>query len=122
MPWTASPRGELGWWSAAWVGDERGEETRDGLGASVEAELLDPRVSFGGHSHLPDDAARPGGGVLGEPADVDTAVRARRVDVGLRGVEEVEHGARAVVGREPGALFHGGVDDGGQEGGGGVHG
>jgi hypothetical protein len=85
----ALPRGELGWWSAAGVGNERGEETGDRLRRGVGAELLYPWVAFGGQDpYLPDDAARPGGGVLGEPTDVDAAVWARRVDVGLRRVDD----------------------------------
>jgi hypothetical protein len=92
---------------------------------------LDPRLAFGGlYLDLPDDAALPGGGVFGEPADVDAAVGARRVDVGLRGVddgpaeavEEFEHRVCAVVGGEPMAVFHGRADGSGQVGGGGGHG
>ncbi|MFF2539544.1 hypothetical protein [Streptomyces cyaneofuscatus] len=79
---------------------------------------------------MPDDVALPGGGLFGEPADVDVTVRAGCVDVGLRGVadgpaeavEKVENRTGAVVGGKPAAVFRGRADDGGQEGGGRGHG
>ncbi len=69
-------------------------------------------------------------GSSGEPADVDVAIRAGGVDVGLRGVDDcpaegvkqIEHRSRAVVAGEPVAVFHGGTGGGGEEGGGDVHG
>lgn len=116
--------------SAGGASDERGEESRNSLGGRVEAELLGPRVAFGGlHLDSPDDAALPGGGVFREPADVDAAVRTGHVDVGFggvddcpaQGVEEAEDLVRAVVGGEPVAVLHGRADGSGKEGSGGVH-
>lgn len=97
----------------------------------METELLDPCVAIGGlNPDVPDDVALPGGRVFGEPADVDTAVGAGRVGVGLGGVDdrspecvqEIEHRARTVVSGEPVESVRRGTDNGRKEGGRGAHG